>query len=327
MALLFMDGFDAGDYTQKYTYLGGSASSNTTTRFSTGRSLNLAGTYRKVIPARVTLFVGMAWYWTFTDGTDRMVIGFAGDNAATSHITVAQNSGRIVARRGGTLLGTSAAVLSPSTWHYIEIKVVIDPTAGNVTVRYLGNDIVSFTGNTKNGGTNTSLDAVDISATSGATFLFDDFYINDDTGGSPYNTFLGDVRVHTMSPSGAGASTGFTPSSGANYTTVDELPYSATDYVSSNTPSTRDTYVMADLPAAASTIFGVQTNVVAKKTDAGSIAVKPVIRSGGTNYYGSSAPLTGSDITVSDLRTVDPNTSAAWTAGGVNGMEAGVEVA
>ena len=131
--------------------------------------------------------------------------------------------------------------------------------------------------------------------------------------------------MQTLIPNGAGASTQFTPSSGANYTTVDELPYSATDYVQSNTSGNRDTYTFSDL-SNVGTIYGVQNNFIAKKTDAGSLSLKSAVKSGASVYYGSSAVLATNDATVSDTRSQDPNTSAAWTQSGVNALEAGFEV-
>ena len=236
-------------------------------------------------------------------------------------------TGAIQILRGATVIAQSTNnVVLQNTWGYLEAQVSVHATTGNVTVRYNGVQQTAFTGNTKNGGTNDTVDTC-VLYTDGASWItFDDIYILDDTGLAPYNTFLGDVRVYAISPNGAGASTQFTPSSGANYTTVDELPYSATDYVSASASGLRDTYTMADLPANTATIYGVQTNIVTKKSDAGVISLKPVVRSGTTNYYGTTAVLGSSDATIIDVRTQDPNTSAAWTPAGVNALEVGMEV-
>jgi hypothetical protein len=84
-------------------------------------------------------------------------------------------------------------------------------------------------------------------------------------------------------------------------------------------------YALGDL-ASVGTIYGVQNNVIAKKTDASAISLKPAIKSGATVYYGSSVSLATSDITLKDLREVDPSTSAQWTLTNVNALEAGFEV-
>ena len=332
MALLFIDGFDAADMSTKWS-VNSNSTSSTTTRFSNGRSLGLGsgGTryVTKYFAASAEVYIcfaasglasgfnGITFMYVYTDG------------GLSVQLSLQSNSnGSISLMRGGTQLAVTAAGLLFSTWSYIELRAKIDPSAGVATLKVNGNIEANFSGNTKNTGTSNNVDGIAFtnSGTLGGVLL-DDLYILDATGSAPYNTYLGDVRVYTMSPSGAGNTTQFTPSSGANYTTVDELPYSAADYVSATGPTTKDTYAMADLPAGVSTIYGVQTNIIAKKTDAGSIAIKPIVRSGGTDYAGATTALPASDATIIDVRSQDPSTSAAWTSAGVNGMEAGMEIA
>ena len=332
MALLFMDGFDAGDMSTKWT-VNSNSTSSTTTRFSVGRSMGLGsgGTryVTKYFPASAEIYIGYAASG-LTTGFNGIAFMFVyTDGGLSAQLSLQSNSnGSISLMRGGTQIAATGGGVVSSGWAYIELRAKIDPTAGVATLKINGNIEATFSGNTKNTGTSNNIDGVTFTnnGTLGSA-LFDDLYILDATGSAPYNTYLGDVRVHTMVPTAAGNSTQFAPSTGANYTTVDELPYSATDYVTSNAPTTRDTYQMSDLPAGVATIYAVQNNVIAKKTDAGTIGVKPVVRSGTTNYYGSTAGLTANDITIMDLRIQDPNTSASWTANGVNNMEAGMEIA
>ena len=188
--------------------------------------------------------------------------------------------------------------------------------------------MIDFNGNTKNGGTNTTIDQLSIGLiANGSGVYIDDLYISNETGSAPYNTFLGDVRVATLSPTAAGASTQMTPDSGANFSRVNESTYSASNYVSGATPAYRDTYTMADLPANVATVYAVQNNVIAKRTSTGAIAVKPAIKSGASVYYGTPSSVTTNDITYTDLRTTDPATSTAWAVSGVNNLESGLEIA
>jgi hypothetical protein len=108
---------------------------------------------------------------------------------------------------------------------------------------------------------------------------------------------------------------------------VNEVPYSSANYVSGSTPAFRDTYTMSDIPANVATVYGVQNNVIAKRTSTGAIGFKPAIKSGTTVYYGTQAATTTNDATYSDLRVTDPNTAAAWTVSGVNNLESGLEIA
>jgi hypothetical protein len=332
MALLFIDGFDAADTSTKWD-VNGSATVSATTRFGVGRSIGIGsgGTryVTKYFTASSEIYMGFAASGLATGFNTIPFLYLFTDAGLTAQINLVSNSnGSVAIRRGGTQIATTGAGLLFPSWYYMEIYAKIDATVGVVTLKINGNTEATFSGNTKSGGTSNNIDGLQL--TNNGTIgsgLIDDLYILDSNGPAPYNTFLGDVRVYTMSPSAAGNSTGFTPSSGANYTTVDELPYSATDYVAGTSPTTRDTYQMGDLPAGINTIFGVQTNVIAKKTDAGNISLKPVVRSGTTNYYGTTYGLTSNDKTYYDLRSTDPNTSSAWTASGVNNMESGMEIA
>lgn len=157
---------------------------------------------------------------------------------------------------------------------------------------------------------------------------WDDLYICDGTG-STNNDFLGDVRVQTLYPSSAGATSAFTSSSGGvNYTNVDETPANGdTDYNSSATVGATDTYGYTDIPASA-TVKGVQVNVIARKDDAGTRTIAPVVRHSGTDYVGT-AQSAGAG-TYSDLLQLyeqNPGTSAAWVATDVNNAEFGAKIA
>ena len=99
---------------------------------------------------------------------------------------------------------------------------------------------------------------------------FDDLYVCD-SAGSTNNGFLGDCRIDTIYPSGAGNYTQFTPSTGSNYTCVDETAPNTTDYVDGATVGDRDSYALGNLSALSSqTVYGVQVNAAILKDDAGS---------------------------------------------------------
>ena len=336
MALLFMDGFDVGDFTTKWVAV--SSASSTTTRFNSGRSMlldNYNNRLEKSFSASSEVYFGAAIMYsnaTFRDpiSIDNSTISFYGDSGTVRHVSITTNSlGQWVAYRGTTQIGITAPQLVAGIWNFVEVRVSISDTVGRCVLNINGTTLIDFTGDTKNAGTNTTVDKVRLSGISnfGTGQYYDDLYICDSTGSAPYNTFLGDTRVVTISPTSAGSTTQLTPDSGSNYARVNEIPYSSANYVSGSTPALRDTYTMSDLPANVATIYGVQNNVVAKRTSTGAIAIKPAIKSGAGVYYGSQTPVITTDVTYSDLRTSDPNTSAAWTVSGVNNLESGLEIA
>ena len=340
MTLLFYDGTDVADAVVKYsTLFGNTPISSTATRYGAGRSLSLAGTgancqISRKIPAAAQVFVGFALaHNNVVTGVNFFYL--AGDGGTTTHLSLRWSATGVLALyRGATLLATATAITDPLVnsgfWHYLEMSATIDDTVGSVILRCDGVQILSFTGDTKNGGSNSTIDEVfwnTYVGTSGIVYL-DDIYILDSAGSAPHNTFLGEVRIYTTLPTAAGATTQWTPSAGTNFGAVDDNPYSASDYVSTATSGNRDTYAMSDLPSGIGTIFAVRTIAIAKKSDAGAASLKVVDRSGGTNYYGTTTALVTGDVSIPGaIRTVDPATSAAWTASGVNALEAGVELA
>lgn len=334
MALIFFDGFDAGDYGIGKWSSHTNGTNTTTTRYGVGRagSHTNTGNFTESFTAVSQVFVGFAYAHTAQHAAD--FLSLHGDSGATSHLTLRWSSAGTLAlyRGGSTLLATaSSSVTDPlfgsGAWHYIEVSATIADSGGTCVVKCDGVTLINFTGDTKNAGTNTTIDTVKLLRSVTQTY-FDDVYILDATGSAPHNSFLGEIRVYTLSPSGAGASTQWTPSTGSNYATVDELPYSASDNVQSSVSGNRDTYAMGNLPSNVGTIYALQTCLVAKKSDAGAMSVKVVDRPGSTNYASSAVALGTADSTViGPTRTTNPDTSAAWTASDVNALEAGVEVA
>ena len=333
MALLFMDGFDAGDMAAKWTIISSATiTSSTTTPYGAGRSLELnsSGELVRPITPSAQITVGVA-YQPAASGSD-MELSFWADNGATEHIRVSRNtaSGRLEALRAGTLLATGTTTLSTGTWYYIEVQGTVADSGGTIKVRLNGastNDI-DFTGDTKNGGTNTAMDAVRIKNIGSNINRFDNLYVLNSTG-TTNTTFLGAMRIHTLAPSGNGVSSQFTGSDGNqtdNYQLVDELPFSASDYVASSTSGQRDTYALDNLPVGFHQITALQSNVVALKNTAGAVALKPALRSNSTVYYGSSRPLGTNSQTYSDIFEASLATTLAWTSAEINYLEGGMEI-
>jgi hypothetical protein len=328
MALLYIDGFDAGDFFAKgWT---GTAASATVTRFNAGRSLLVDNAVAAVrsIPATTSLVIGYAIRHATQDYNSR-VINLMSDSGTISQLNFKwTNSTTFALQRNSTTIASATVPFLTTNWYYIEVALTVADSGGTCVIKINGATIINFTGDTRNGGATGAIDTIQINNGSSNTSAYvDDLYICDMTGPAPYNTFLGEVRVYSLSPSAAGYSTQFTPLAGANYTNVDELPYSAADYVTSGTVGHLDMYTMSDLPISAGTVLAIQNNTIAKKTDSAVIALKTALKSGASTYYGVSSNLGTFDSTLSDLRTTDPATGVAWTQSGINSLEAGFEVA
>src|SRR5262249_41967087 len=152
-----------------------------------------------------------------------------------------------------------------------------------------------------------------------------DLYVND-SNGTTNNGVLGNVKIQSLVPTGAGSSTQFTPTSGSNWQTVSDNPDVASSYNSDSTVGHRDTYVMSDLLASTGSGVAVQDNIHAFRSDAGTGTLKGAMKSGATVFYDTTQNLSASNLWYGQIRETDPNTSATWTVSNVNALEYGAEV-
>lgn len=331
--ILFMDGFDhyaTADMPKKWT-----TASNVTIVSSGGRrnggycsQTSSAAILHKVLPTSyATLIMGFAFQRNTTQASVSVASFLDG---ATEHLSIKITpvTFTLSVYRGATLLATGTTSIVPGTWYYLEFKATIHDTTGSYTLRLNGVTELTASGiDTRNGG-NSSANIINLSHNNSVNFggIYDDFYCCD-TSGSTNNDFLGDCRIDTLYPTGAGNYTQFTPSAGANWTTVDETAPNTTDYNDGLTIGDRDSYGMGNLAAVTSqTIYGVQVNAAVLKDDAGTKSMSTMVRSGTTDADGVSVVLGTSQLYVSQVFETNPNGAVAWTETTVNAMEAGVRV-
>jgi hypothetical protein len=143
-------------------------------------------------------------------------------------------------------------------------------------------------------------------------------------------SWIGNTRITAIAPTGAGATTGWTPSAGANYTTVDEKPASDADYISTNTANAIDTYVMGNPTSSVGSIKSVIVQSRNWRTGNGAVGMlKHVVRPVSTDRVG--ATVNGGayiPISATAFQTIwetNPDDAAAWEIADVEGMEAGVK--
>lgn len=321
MSIDYIDGFDevaAADI----RLWGWSASANS---IQTGRIAgscirltSVGPTHALVSNARQT--IGFAWCPGNAGSANDIARLLEG--GVTQGVIRNNGDGTLSVQRGGpSTLATSAALgLANNIWYYIELDYTCHDSTGAFELRVDGATVASGSGvDTRNGGTAGTPNTVQL-VQQGSGYDFDDLYC-----ASGSTSFQGDCRVITSLPASDGADTGWTPSTGtAHYACVDEIPQNGdTDYVSAST-SVKDTYGMAAL-GVTGTVRAVQTGAVARKDDAGSRSIKMVVRSGGTDYSGSTQALGTSYTGFWRVDPTDPGTAAAWTVSGVNAGEYGVE--
>ena len=261
---------------------------------------------------------------------------FALYEGSTAHLTVViESTGKLSIKRGaynGTNLATGNTVLSVGTWYYVELKATINDTTGSTEVRINGvadSPLTLTNTDTRNGGVSGVCDIFmlgQVASTTGSQASYDDVYVCN-TSGATNNDFLGDCRIDTLLPNGDGNYTQFTPSTGvAHYAVVDESTPNTTDYNYSSTSGDRDSYTFPDLTGLVSqTVYGIQINAAALKSDSGSRSLGTMSRLSGTNKDGAGAALSTSLAYLSEIQETDP-ASVAWTEANVNAAEFGVKV-
>jgi hypothetical protein len=232
---------------------------------------------------------------------------------------------------GAPLWVSANNVFSAGIWYYFEIGMTIHPTAGAIEIRLNGQTVLSLSGINTRASANSQFDGFTFFtgfATASQVLTIDDLYLCDaTTGPGPYafNSFVGDVRVATLNPIGAGGATSWTPLSGANWQQVAEAYADGdTSYNATLTPGAQDLFAFADLPATISAVLAVQVSTSARKDDAGTHLLTQQVLSGATLASGTALSLPSGYVYLNDLWVTDPDTAlSGWTIGAVNALQAG----
>lgn len=245
-------------------------------------------------------------------------------------------SGQIAVYRGGnpqgttgTLLGTSAgnSFNTSGGWFYLEVGATIATgTSGSVTVRVDGSPVLTLAGvTTQNSATYSTMQQLIWGSFGGGSMTH--MYLCDNSG-TLNNSFLGDVRVQTLFPTGAGGTTQFTPVGKAtnwqNAATVPPAP--ATDYNESATVGATDLFALSGLDPTFATIPGINVKGVYLRSTSGTRSMAGVVKSNATTSTGPSFATSTSETQVGAIFQTDPNTGAAWTGAGLAAAQPGYTV-
>lgn len=291
-------------------------------------------TLTKLIDPQSTWIIGFAFKCSALPASTRRGIMGLNQNGVGTVCSISVNSdGTISAHRdwppGGVVLATSTAKITAGTYAYIEVKFVIHDTAGSIEVRKDGATILLVTNVDTQQTATAFADLIIFPNTNGSeavTLDYDDMYVCD-ASGTFNNNFLGDIRIDTTFPNGAGNSSQWLPSAGSNYQNVDDDPSNDdTDYNIGSVVGVKDTYAFPDITPTAGNVVAVATNITVRKDDASAHSVRDVIRRSAADYGGNTIALTNSYAMLTQIHETDPSTSAAWTIANINAAEFGVEL-
>lgn len=332
-----MGGYNTAQISRKYATFTAGITVNATGGRRGGPSMRFSDWNQRVLLVIIptpqsTMFLGFALKISalptvtkllarFRDGVDQCSICLKPDGTVEAH-----NGDQT-----GAILGAaSVASITPGIFCYIEIKVVFHTTLGSMEVRKDGATILNLTNvdttTTVNNQGDTAAISIASNASEAVTMDIDDIYVCD-ASGIINNNFQGDIRVDTVFPNGAGATTGWTPSTGSNYQNVDDDPANDdTDYNSSGVAAAKDTYAFPDIPPTVGNVIGVVHNITVRKDDTLTHTFRDVVRRGGTDYPGTTKTATATYAMYTEVKETDPSTSALWTIANVNLAEFGVEL-
>lgn len=171
----------------------------------------------------VTLYTGFAVNIAYGTSTTDMEIFSWWDGGVQQVSLRVTSAGKFYFQRGGGLTSVVAVIGSTSSlgitfnaWHYLECLVTINASTGVASLHIDGVSALNQTGlNTNNSGTaqinkiSTGLVGAASSYGSAITFLLDDVYVLDTTGS--FNTsYLGDIKVQGLLPTGNGTTQNYT---------------------------------------------------------------------------------------------------------------------
>lgn len=347
MSLLFFDGFDNPATGMKSEWSGTTANNQTgrngetngalgINSGTTGRTLTLASTASTLIFG-VAVKPNVSGVFGYTTAPIMGIAGASGALRLTFQITASGHAECRLTSASGTVVATATTnPLSLGAWHYVEMMVVLHASAGSIQVKVDGVTVINVAGvQTSTVSENATGIRLYSGGSTNSNTHFDDLYVCDAvnavaTQGLANNAFLGDLRVYTLIPTGAGDSTQWTPSTGANYAAVDESPANTTDYVSAATTGLRDLYQMSDLGGTVNGVFALQANVYAQKSDAGAASVSPVLKEAeGTVAVQTAIPLTTSWLRADGpMVTTKPSSPGTiFSPSDVNGLQVGLDSA
>lgn len=256
------------------------------------------------------------------------------DHNGNRQFTLAlQFGGLIGAYRGGiggfdgsgTLLGVSTgSPLFSGVYAFIELKVVLHPSAGSVQVRVDNTVVLNLTGiNTDNTGL-ASASVIGFGGGNCGTIKFCDFYVHDGQGSEDI-AFWGDTQIDFLRPVSNGDANDYIPvGSLNNFENVDEVPPSVVDYNKSNTPGDIELYTFDPIPTT-TLIKCIQAVGLYEKDDGNDRRVMLSTKTGGSVFNGSIQDVPSSSGYLLERFANNPDTGIDWVVADANAAQFGSE--
>ncbi len=220
----------------------------------------------------------------------------------------------------------SAALITAGVGIWLEFLVTIATSGGSVVCVANGNTgspVCSWSGNTRttaNAWTNRLYLGAE---ESGFQPSYDDWYMLDNTGASPLNTYLGLGRIQTDFATSDATPNQWTPvgntGAGNHYKNIANNPaIPGTDYNQDSNPGDEERYGFPAFASTVSEVFFMNDWLLAELDAAGARTIGAEVVSGGVLQSGVAfTPSVASYAYQNQPTTVDPNTTNPWASGTV----------
>lgn len=334
MALIYMTGFETGSVEDWAIWWLGALSVETTYPRSGSYSAGYGQTQSggKTLPVYLSeVYFQFANYFIPYDGTNNYTNMYFrnGSNAIMTFAVTVLGTLNCWLGSYGTWLTATTTRQNHDEWRVYEIHLKIHPTDGIVEIKVDGILEAAHYGNTKFSTYDTFNQFGFPGKNTGYVSSFiDDIVVNDPTG-STNNSWPGGMKIARLSPIGDGALKQWTPTPAGltHYTTIDERPPSAADYLSTNTTWMIDTFTHPSMPADTLTSgrFILQNDIWVKRSGVSdSVSIVPAVRIDATNYFKSPTSLPTTHTIVSGAWETNP-AGTTWDITTINNLEFGFQ--
>lgn len=323
MARLFIDGFESGsgDLWNLFTgAINNSYSGRVGTYCAYFSSSQVAQINLSTSKSSLYVAFKAAWsnWMSYNYGS---VLQFRNGTTILGSLTF-MASNQLKANRGfyDATLASFPSVELTDTWAIFEVYYLPHLSNGSFIVKKNGLTVVNVTG-VQTAPSTTNIDNVVFGINnSGCCFPYMDDIILDDAN------WIGYSAIQKLSPTGAGATTAWDPSTGNNWDCVEEIPFSDNDYVSTNVSGEVDTYALANLSGTVNSVKSVQVQArCMREGSASQPNIKLVTRPASTDRVSDNKAVSiMTPKSVCNIWTLNPEDSAAWEASDVNSIEIGV---
>jgi hypothetical protein len=271
------------------------------------------------VAASATKNISLYWFSDTASGT-RSIVQLL--SAGTALFEIFQSGLTLAARywngAAWTSLGTTA--VSASTLYKLDLKVTMDNSSGAIAFLIDDTSVQTFAGDTILD-TPTTINQVIIrngSTVASESSTFSAVIVADEE--------VSDVFFNGIGVTGAGTNSQWTGAS----STVDEVGVDDTDFMTVAAAAQTSTFAAANSDATFASgydVVGVGVWCRGSRGPSGQGFLKPSVYSGSTIGAGDSDELAVTWGVQHHFFTQDPDTAAAWTIGGVDGVELGAQSA